>query len=100
VSAAVDLLTELVRADTVGAREDACARHRADLLADAGFTVAVPGWEPGREQLVARTGPVDAPLTLTGHLDTVPTGDPAAWVLTRGVPSATGTGCWAVAPAT
>jgi len=80
VSAAVDLLTELVRADTVGAREGACARHRADLLADAGFTVAVPGWEPGREQLVARTGPVDAPLTLTGHLDTVPTGDPAAWV--------------------
>jgi len=82
VSAAVDLLTELVRADTVGAREGASARRCADLLADAGFTVAVPGWEPGREQLVARTGSVSgigAPLTLTGHLDTVPTGDPAAW---------------------
>lgn len=82
MSAAVDLLTELVRADTVGAREGASARRCADLLADAGFTVAVPGWEPGREQLVARTGSVSgigAPLTLTGHLDTVPTGDPAAW---------------------
>jgi len=28
---------------------------------------------------VARTGSGDAPLTLTGHLDTVPTEDPAAW---------------------
>lgn len=79
MSVAVELLRELVRADTVGAREGASARRCADLLDDAGFAVALPGWEPGREQLVARTGSADAPLTLTGHLDTVPTGDPAAW---------------------
>jgi len=79
VSAALDLLTELVHADTVGAREGASARRCADLLTDAAFTVATPAWEPGREQLVARTGSGDAPLTLTGHLDTVPTEDPAAW---------------------
>ena len=79
MSTALELLGELVRADTVGAREGASARRCADLLADAGFTVALPGWQPGREQLVARTGSADAPLTLTGHLDTVPTGDPAAW---------------------
>ncbi|MEO6879737.1 MAG: M20/M25/M40 family metallo-hydrolase [Mycobacteriaceae bacterium] len=79
MSAALDLLTELVRSDTVGAREGASARRCGELLSDAGFTVAVPGWEPGREQLVALTGSGDAPLTLTGHLDTVPTGDPAAW---------------------
>lgn len=79
MSVAVDLLAELVRADTVGAREGASARRCGELLRNAGFTVALPGWEPGREQLVARTGSVDAPLTLTGHLDTVPTGNPADW---------------------
>jgi hypothetical protein len=42
VSAALDLLTELVRADTVGAREGASARRCADLLTDAAFTVATP----------------------------------------------------------
>jgi len=40
--AALDLLTELVRADTVGAREGASARRCADLLTDAAFTVATP----------------------------------------------------------
>lgn len=42
--------------------------------------MAAPGWEPGREQLVARTRSGSAPLTLTGHLDTVPTRDPTLWV--------------------
>ncbi len=52
----------------------------ADLLRDNGFEVATPGWEEGREQLVARTGSGSAPLTVTGHLDTVPA-DPAQWTV-------------------
>jgi succinyl-diaminopimelate desuccinylase len=75
---AVDLLTELVRADTVAAAEGTLARRCADLLADAGHTVTLVPWEQGREQLVSRAGDVSAPLTLTGHLDTVPA-DAAGW---------------------
>nr|WP_240969238.1 M20/M25/M40 family metallo-hydrolase [Streptomyces sp. HNM0575] len=47
---------------------------------DEGFEVSTPGWEEGREQLVARTGSGSAPLTVTGHLDTVPA-DPAQWTV-------------------
>jgi succinyl-diaminopimelate desuccinylase len=78
VSAVLDLLTELVRARTVASGEGALAGRCADLLRDNGFEVSTPGWEQGREQLVARVGSGAAPLTLTGHLDTVPA-DPAQW---------------------
>jgi succinyl-diaminopimelate desuccinylase len=75
---ALGLLTELVRADTVATAEGALARRCADLLADAGHTARLVPWEDGREQLVSRAGDACAPLTLTGHLDTVPA-DGAGW---------------------
>jgi succinyl-diaminopimelate desuccinylase len=78
VSAVLDLLTELVRARTVASGEGVLAAQCADLLRDNGFEVSTPGWEDGREQLVARAGSGPAPLTVTGHLDTVPA-DPAQW---------------------
>jgi succinyl-diaminopimelate desuccinylase len=74
----LDLLSRLVRAHTVAADEGGLTRDAAALLGDAGFDVSTPAWDPGRDQLIASTGSRDAPLTLTGHLDTVPA-DPAQW---------------------
>lgn len=80
MSEVLDLLADLVRVRTVASGEGALARRAAVLLDDAGFTVSLPEWEVGREQLVARTGSSSAPLTLTGHLDTVPA-DAAQWAV-------------------
>ena len=80
MSDAVDLLAELVRVDTVAAGEGALAGRCANLLADAGHTVTLVPWAEGRDQLVSRTGSEEAPLTFTGHLDTVPA-DPAGWTV-------------------
>lgn len=75
----LDLLGELIRLRTVGGGEGAAARHCAALAEDAGLDARLLGWEPGREQLVARTAGGDGPpLTFTGHLDTVPA-DAADW---------------------
>ncbi|QPP05382.1 M20 family metallopeptidase [Streptomyces bathyalis] len=80
MTAVLDLLTELVRRRTVASGEGVLAALCADSLRDNGFEVSTPGWEEGREQLVARTGSGSAPLTVTGHLDTVPA-DPAQWTV-------------------
>jgi succinyl-diaminopimelate desuccinylase len=71
VSAARELLTELVRADTVAANEASLAKLCAEILAEAGTSGQLVDFEPGREQYVARAGG-DVPLSFTGHLDTVP----------------------------
>jgi len=73
VSDALDLLSELIRFRTIGGGEGAAARHCAALAEKAGLGTRLLAWEPGREQLVARTAGGDGPpLTFTGHLDTVP----------------------------
>ncbi|NMH92664.1 M20 family metallopeptidase [Pseudonocardia bannensis] len=73
------LLTELIRLRSVGSGEGAPARHCATALDRAGLGTRLLDWADGREQLVARTPGGDGPpLTLTGHLDTVPA-DPAGW---------------------
>jgi acetylornithine deacetylase len=52
--------------------EGAVARTLASILDDWGFSVQVVDAVPGRPNVVARTGPVDAPaLMLNGHLDVV-----------------------------
>jgi succinyl-diaminopimelate desuccinylase len=77
VSAATDLLVELVRADTVGAREGGLARRCADILSGSCLEGELVDFEDGREQYVAHAG-AEAPLTFTGHLDTVPA-TPSDW---------------------
>ncbi len=79
MSQAIDLLIELVRADTVAAREGDLARRCAGLLEDAGLNGELVDFESGREQYVARVGG-DTPLTFTGHLDTVPA-TPSDWAV-------------------
>ncbi len=71
MSAATDLLVELVRADTVAAGEGGLARRCAEILEKAGLSGQAIPFETGREQYVARAG-AEPPLTFTGHLDTVP----------------------------
>ena len=77
MSRATDLLAELVRADTVGAAEAGLGRRLAQELEASGLVGHFVDFEPGREQYVGRAGG-DAPLTFTGHLDTVPA-TPADW---------------------
>lgn len=70
---AVDLTRDLVRLNTVGGGEKPAARLLAGRLETAGFDVALYEMAPGREAVIARWGPC-RPVTLTGHLDTVPLG--------------------------
>ncbi|MEJ2865829.1 M20 family metallopeptidase [Actinomycetospora flava] len=74
---ALDLARELVRLDTRGAGERVAADLLAGRLEDAGLVVEVHETRPGRANVVARHGE-QTPVTLTGHLDTVPA-DPAVW---------------------
>ncbi|GGV37886.1 peptidase M20 [Actinomadura cremea] len=77
---ALDLARRLVRIDTRGGGERAAADLVADVLDGAGLEVAVTEPEAGRANVVARRGPdvPRVPVTLTGHLDTVPA-DPSGW---------------------
>jgi len=73
----VTLAQRLVRMDTRGGGEKAAAELLAELLDEAGFDTALSEPEAGRANLVARYGS-GTPVTLTGHLDTVPA-DPSGW---------------------
>ncbi|MCB5905944.1 M20 family metallopeptidase [Streptomyces pinistramenti] len=74
---AVTLAQQLVRMDTRGGAEKPAAAFLATLLEDAGFAVRVDEPEAGRANLVAVRGS-GTPITLTGHLDTVPA-DASGW---------------------
>jgi acetylornithine deacetylase/succinyl-diaminopimelate desuccinylase-like protein len=80
--AAVGLLGELIRLDTVNppGNEGRAAELLADVLAGAGLDCELLGAEPGRENLLARlAGEAEGPtLCLLGHLDTV-TANPDDW---------------------
>ncbi|MDF2917279.1 M20/M25/M40 family metallo-hydrolase [Microbacterium sp. NPDC086615] len=69
----VGLTRDLIRLDTVDGNEDAALSVLAPILSDAGLDLAWVPWHPGRSNLVA-TWRGGGPLTLSGHLDTVPTG--------------------------
>ncbi|MDP9398544.1 MAG: M20/M25/M40 family metallo-hydrolase, partial [Actinomycetota bacterium] len=85
MSSVLDLLAALVRGRSVAEGEGELARRCAEVLEDAGLKPTLVPWRgvdgrlaSGREQLVARSGDGATPLTLTGHLDTVPA-DAASW---------------------
>ena len=77
-SGAVPLLADLVRLSSAGANEGIITRHCALMLAAVNARTDFVNWAPNREQLIARVGGNGPPLTLAGHVDTVPA-DPAAW---------------------
>ena len=66
----IDSRNPTLAPDSAG--EGECARALAAVLDDWGFTVELTDTPPGRPNVVARLGPVDAPaLMLNGHLDVV-----------------------------
>lgn len=72
----VELARSLVRLDTSGSGEAVAARLCGSLLAEAGARVEIVEMGQGRAHLLAHVGDTrDAPLILSGHLDTVPPGD-------------------------
>jgi acetylornithine deacetylase/succinyl-diaminopimelate desuccinylase-like protein len=81
-AAAVELLGELIRLDTVNppGNEERATKLIADQLAGAGFECELLGPEPGRRNLLARLGgEAEGPtLCLLGHVDTV-TANPDDW---------------------
>jgi len=77
-SGAVRLLEDLVRISTAGADEGTVTRHCALMLTAVNAHTDFVDWAPNREQLIARVDGSGPPLTLTGHVDTVPA-DPADW---------------------
>jgi succinyl-diaminopimelate desuccinylase len=76
------LTRELLRIDTVNppGNEQDCARRIGALLQQWGYQVRFHDFAPGRTNVIASLGGVEArpPLCLTGHIDTVPVGA-AAW---------------------
>ncbi len=77
-SGVVPLLADIVRLSSVGANEGIVTRHCALMLAAVNARTQFVHWAPNREQLIARVGGDGPPLTLAGHVDTVPA-DAAAW---------------------
>lgn len=76
-TAAVDLLRTLVRAPSPSGREGPAVAAFAAALRDLGYDdVVVDGVGNAVGTLVRGDGPT---LVFNGHLDTVPTGDPADW---------------------
>lgn len=77
-SGAVRLLEDLVRISSAGADEGTVTRHCALMLTAVDARTEFVRWAPNREQLIAQFGGNGPPLTLAGHVDTVPA-DPADW---------------------
>ena len=66
----IDSRNPTLAGDAAG--EGECARTLASILDEWGFAVQLMEAAPGRPNVVARIGPVDAPaLMLNGHLDVV-----------------------------
>jgi succinyl-diaminopimelate desuccinylase len=72
---AVELTRSLIRLDTTGPAQSLSAEILATRLSSAGMQVRLEPLDRGRASLVASVGDLgDAPLLLSGHLDTVPVG--------------------------
>lgn len=71
-SGAVPLLRDLVRIASSGANEGTVTRHCALMLTAVNAKTEFVNWAHNREQLISRVDGPGPPLTLTGHVDTVP----------------------------
>ena len=79
---AVEIAKELIKFDTSGppTREQPCAEWIQNYLDNLGFKTYLQVIEPGRANIIAKTGEGNGPgLVLSGHIDVVLAGDPALW---------------------
>jgi succinyl-diaminopimelate desuccinylase len=73
VTDVIGLARSLIRLDTSGSNESFAAELLAETLRACGMSVELDTLDAGRASLIARSpGCGPAPITLTGHLDTVP----------------------------
>lgn len=79
----IALLQKLIQTPSVNGTdpEEAAARVIYDFAQTHGLEAEMTALEPGRPCVLARVGPPgEVGLLLVGHIDTVPAGDPAAWI--------------------
>lgn len=75
-----DLLTQLIKLDSIGGHEEAVARFLKNYLAKHQIESQLIEVEPGRYNLVAEIGDISQPtLALEGHQDVVALGDTSKW---------------------
>ncbi|SMS15440.1 ArgE/DapE family deacylase [Levilactobacillus zymae] len=75
----IQILQHLVSLNSVNGNEAAVASYIQKLFANHGIESKIIPYAPDRSNLVAEIGAGDKVLALSGHLDTVATGDPAQW---------------------
>lgn len=77
----VKLLSDLVKINTIGGREEATAKFLSHYLEGYGIHGKTIEVEPGRFNLVAEIGNLVSPVVvLTGHQDVVDIGDRSKWL--------------------
>ncbi|MHA2092333.1 MAG: ArgE/DapE family deacylase, partial [Candidatus Kariarchaeaceae archaeon] len=75
----VKLTQDLVRIDTSKESIDAATYLQA-YLENHGITARLDEYKEGHANIEATLGPKKGPsIIISGHLDTVPVGDPAKW---------------------
>ncbi|MFD1126193.1 M20/M25/M40 family metallo-hydrolase [Lentilactobacillus raoultii] len=75
------LLSDLIKINTVGGREEGTAKFLSEYLANYGIHGKIIEVEPGRFNLVAEIGDQSEPvIVFEGHQDTVDIGDRNKWI--------------------
>lgn len=74
-----DLVQRMVQTDSTVSTVEVAAIYQ-DFLAEHGFDAKLNEYEPTKANVEARLGPSNAKkIVISGHMDTVPIGDPNKW---------------------
>lgn len=74
-----DLVQKMVQTDSTVSTVEVATIYR-DFLVEHGYTAKINEYEPTKANVEARLGPSNAKkIVISGHLDTVPIGNPEKW---------------------
>jgi succinyl-diaminopimelate desuccinylase len=73
------LVQDLVRIDSTQGKSIHAINHLTEFLNDHGFSAQIDNYSKGEANLVAKIGSNNESIVLSGHIDTVPIGDPKKW---------------------